>query len=503
MRKKNLFLLSFALVAFVLLGGCTDNDEPENTPAPPPAIEEPEVSLTAGEATLDAVRFTLTSKHAEEVKWYCFDEGQTPPDANTILSGGTAVEPNQTLTVEVKDLTPATTYFIIAIATAGEMQALSNRVEMTTLEPEPLPEPEISLESVSVGETSVTFRLTSADAEEVKWIYIEKGSRDLKPEQVLQYGTEAEANTTVEITAEGLVDDTEYEFHAVAQSGEVMVMADPLIVKTEKYIPPIQTYALQADAASASLIKSSSYTNFYLTLEDTVQGYTLIVDLYTDPNSDYFPSGEYAFGEMVPGNLLQSYTTFREGEEGTPRYFTEGMISVEALPNEDTLTVEYSIEGNFVFDNGDLLNVIYEGEIEGIELPDTGGAPEGYTVFVADPSKSAPKRKQLNDEVDGQYTLEFTDKDWGVLTLDFTLDPATCNNGKDPLPAGTYSIAAGTMTDYSNVIMYSPFISAYFSTCEAEVSREGEVYTIVVAGSDDKTKIWMNFTGEIQDMARE
>lgn len=503
MRKKSLFLVSFILTAFALLSGCSENDEPQVTPTPPPAVEEPEVSLTAGEAMLDAVSFTLTSQHAEEVKWFCYDEGQTAPDASTILSSGTAVEPNQTLTVEVKELSPATTYVIVAIATAGEMQTLSNRVEMTTLEPEPQPEPTVALESVAVGETTVSFRLTSSNAEEVKWIYIEKGSRDLKPEQVLQYGTEAEANTSVEITAEGLVDDTEYEFHAVAKSGEVTVMADPLILKTEKYIPPIQTYTLQIDAASASIIKSKSYTNFYLTLTDTAQEYTLVVDLYAAPDSYYFPSGDYTFGSMTAGSLLQNYTSFREGEEGTPRYFTEGMISVEALPNEEALTVEYAIEGNFVFENGDLLNVIYEGQIEGIELPDTGGAPEGYTVFVADPDTSAPKRVQRNDEVSGQYTLKFTDKNWGELTLDFKLDPTTCNDGKDPLPAGTYSIAAGTMTSYSNVLLYSPYVSAYFSTCEAEVSREGEVYTIVVAGSDKSTKIWMNFTGEIKDMARE
>ena len=502
MKKKNLFLLSFALIAFTLLGGCTDNDEPENIPAPPPAIEEPEVSLTAGEATLDAVRFTLTSKHAEEVKWYCFDEGQTPPEANTILSGGTAVEPNQTLTVEVKGLTPATTYFIIAIATAGEMQALSNRVEMTTLEPEPLPEPTVTLESVEVGVSAITFRLTSTDAEEVKWIYIEKGSRDLKPEQVMQYGTQAEANTSVEITAEGLVDDTEYEFHAVAQNGEVMVMADPLIVKTVKYIPPIQNYTLQPDVASARLIKSTSYTNFYLTFEDTAQGYTLVIDLYTAPNSFYFPSGEYTFGPMEPGNLLIGYTSFHE-DEATSRLFSEGSITVEARPNEKQLTVEYAIEGSFVLENGDLLDFAYEGEIEGISLPDTGGAPEGYTVFVASPDTSAPKRFERNDEVPGQYSLRFFDKDWNELTLDFKLDPAICNEGKDPLPAGTYSIAAGTMTNYSNVFIYSPYQSAYFSTCEAEVSREGERYTIVVAGSDKDIKIWMNFTGEIKDMVRQ
>ena len=68
MRKKSLFLVSFILTAFALLSGCSENDEPQVTPTPPPAVEEPEVSLTAGEAMLDAVSFTLTSQHAEEVK---------------------------------------------------------------------------------------------------------------------------------------------------------------------------------------------------------------------------------------------------------------------------------------------------------------------------------------------------------------------------------------------------------------------------------------------------
>lgn len=500
--KKNFFLrLCFAIFAISLLGACSESEDPATPTPPPPPLVEPTVTLTAGEALLDALTFTLSSEQAEEVKWICYASDEPAPDAATILLNGTPAEPNRTLNLEVDNLTPATTYILVAAASAGEVQVLSERVEMTTLTPEPQPDPTVTLEFISVSETTATFRLTTTDAETAKWIYIEKGSRDLQPEQVLQHGTSAEANTTIEITAEGLLDDTEYEFYAVAAAGEVIVMSEPMEVTTPKLIT---TYTVSADSATAQVRQSGSYTNFYITFEESATKYALMADLYAAPESIYFPSGQYPIGAIEPGNLAKSYTVLRNNGVDVGR-FNEGTMIVEATPNEKTRTVNYTIEANFVLEDGSLVVFSYSGNIEGISLP-SSEIPEGYTSFVPDPSKKDPERTQRNGEVAGQYTLKFADKDWNELTLEFLIPPTLCDNGNAALPAGTYSIAEGTVSTYSNVALYNPYWSASFTECEAEVSCDGENYTIEMRATGSfaaqEKKIWMKYSGPIKDMVR-
>lgn len=502
MKKNLLFRTLFALTAAFFLCACGDDSTETPTPAPPPPApaEKPTVTLTAGEASLDALSVNLVSEHAEQVKWMCYTDETPAPDAATILREGTETEPNREVEITVGELPAATTYTFVAVAVAGNEQTLSNRVTMTTLEPEP--DPTVALEFLSVTETTVTFRLSSTDAEEVKWIYIEKGSRELKAEQVLQYGTSADANTTVEITAEGLKDDTEYEFHAVAAAGEVLVMAEPFEAKT---IKEIRTYAVTSENASVTLYNTTSYTNFYVTFEDKVNNYTFVADIYTAPESSYFPEGEYMLGAAEPGNISKSYTSFTE-QGGDPQKFSEGSINVTATLNEKQRTVTYRITGQLTLENGHIVTVAYRGEIEGIILPKPG-APEGYYTFEPDPSKLTPKRITRNDEKPGQYTLRFYNKDSGELTLDILAAPTLCENGNAGLPAGTYSIAAGTMTNYTSISLYSPYWSCNLSSCEVKVSYEEGVYSFVVdaegTSSGTTKKIWMEYTGEIQEMVRE
>lgn len=500
MKKTNLLRCLFAMFAVAVLGAC--GDDPEVTPTPPPQADEPVVTLTAGEATIESLSVTISSQHAEEVKWLVYSVDQAAPDTDAILRDGTAVEPNRVVEVSVENLPAATTYGFVAVAVAGELQTVSNRLEMTTLEPEPLPEPTIALEFVAVAETTATIRLISANAEQVKWISIKKGSRDLRPEQVLQHGTSAEVNTTAEVTIEELEDDTEYEIHAVAAAGEVIVAADKLEVKT---LYQKMAYEMSASEVTLNLINTENYTNFYLDFSNSQQNCHMSIDLYASPGSLYFPTGDYPIGAMEPGNLSSIYTKFTDSE-GVAYFFTEGLLSVMAVPNEKDRTITYKLNGEFQTEAGDAVTFSYRGMIDGLSLPATG-IPDGYIPFEVEPANEQPRRIEFNDEVPGQYTLKFTDKDWGVLTLDILLDPAVCDNGNAALPAGTYSIEAGTMSTYTNVSLYNPYWSCYFSTCEVEVSCEGEIYTIVMlatgTGSGQEKKIWMNYTGEIQDMVRQ
>ena len=104
MKKNLLFRTLFALTAALFLGACGDDSTETPTPAPPPPApaEKPTVTLTAGEASLDALSVNLVSEHAEQVKWMCYTDETPAPDAATILREGTETEPNREVEITVE-----------------------------------------------------------------------------------------------------------------------------------------------------------------------------------------------------------------------------------------------------------------------------------------------------------------------------------------------------------------------------------------------------------------
>lgn len=503
MKINNFLRLSFALIAVSLFAACSDNDEPEVKPTPePPVVEKPVVALQAGEADVETLSFLLTSEKAETVKWIRYTDAEQAPNAETILRDGASVAPNQEHRLTVEGLTPETSYYFVAVAVSGTQQSLSNTLQMTTkaaeVEPDPQPEPAVTLTLGELTETTIAFTLTSEQSEQVSWIIIKKGSREVTPEQVLQYGVEVEPNTTLELTATELEDNTDYEIHAVAKAGEQLVAATPLEARTVQ-----EVYQFRAQSADASFSEGEQSNDFYILFEGR-NGDSVIADFYVSTEESILPSGSYTFGDKEPGTILPGYTYYVD-EEGARVNFADGSFTVEATVNETDYSVSYAITGDFALENGELIHISYSGPIAGIVMRNPN-APDGYAIFTVDDSSTRPYRWKPNGEVPGEYTFRFLDKDDNELTLDFLLDPATCDNGNAAMPAGTYSIAAGTMDDYSNVAFYThPFINCYFAVCEVVVAVEGDVYTFTMTANGEAGEseaVWMEYTGKIDNMVR-
>ena len=154
--------------------------------------------------------------------------------------------------------------------------------------------------------------------------------------------------------------------------------------------------------------------------------------------------------------------------------------------------------------------IVKNGEVaqkRHIELPEeVPGAPEGAYIFEVSPSTNMPKRVHGSNLQAGEYYIKFYDKNWSELTLDIFVDPALCNNGNDGLPAGTYTIADGSLDTYSNVALYNPYFGGNFTEAELYVSVDGDNYTFTllgtaVSGATSKV-IYMTYTGEINDMVK-
>lgn len=514
----------FALFMFAGLVACT-NDEPvppvpdENPGTENPGTDDPNddpsllpnVEWEIVEVTDTTISITMTPENVDEVKWLVVEAGDTTPDYDTVFAEGEAADAKATATYTATGLQPETEYCVAVAARASSDTKIFIQTA-TTLAGSAvvMPEVTVTLREGSATESSLSFFITSQEAEVLKWVCIEDGSREVTAEQVLNNGTEAEVNVESEVVVSDLKENTAYAIYAAATcdiEGFVPVLSEKLVVRTLE--PQPVGYHLAEGTTAVATKNSSTLDNYYITFTDVVNGYVVYCDFYA-VNGDYLPSGEYTLGEeFVAGALNSRYTSFQPTPTSQRMNFESGSITVEATPNEETREVQYSFNGRLNFTNGDFVTFSYSGMVEGIELPeplpDNPNIPENATVFTPDPDTSMPKRNPTS--VAGEYYMQFYDTNWNVLAIDLMLDPAICDDGKAPLPDGTYTMADGTIDAYSNIVLYNPYFSDSFTEAELVVSSDGEEYDITflgTAGSGSSARVfYMHYVGKIKDMVVE
>ena len=494
--------LTAAFMVFSMVA-CS-NEEPAPKPDNPPVEEkEPTVAIEIGEITMNAISFTIEATDAQSIT-YLIAEGVVAPDTAKVLAEGVKTEPGN---ITCSELKPSTDYSIAVVAVNVEKQAYASTGAKT--EDIPMPEVTVSLREGSIAEHSFSFFITSTEADVLKWVCIEDGSRDVTAAQVIANGTVAEANVESEVVVDNLKPNTSYAVYAAATcdiEGFEPVISEKLVIKTAE--PQPVGYNLSDTTTATANKLSSSLDNYFITFTDEANGYTLRCDFYTAVG-DYLPSGEYTLGEVADGALSRNYTTFMfTPSDSQMTTFERGSVSVLATPNEETREVQYSFNGLLYFSNGDFVTIDYNGLVEGIMLPEPTpeipDVPEGATVFTPDIEVKQPVRLHTPSLVPGEYYMKFYDSNWNELVLDIMLDPAICNDGNDALPAGRYTMEDGTIDGYSNVALYNPYFSENFTEAELVVSVEGLEYELTfigTAGSGSTAKtFYMYYKGEIQDM---
>ena len=464
-------------------------------------VVEPTISIAVGEVGETAATFTITTTNATTVKYCVYDMLGGNPDelisAEEVLETGTAVEANATVEVEVTDLTFGKEYEIV-VAAEGESGVVAESETFKTATPAPVLSASLTED---IGYDYAVFSVEAENVAEVKYVCIKAGSRDVTAEQVMKNGTAIEAG---DVKVEGLAEETTYEVYVAAKGvNEDVVMADVLTFTTTKNIIE---YAMSASTVASAHVYTE--TNYFLTFVDAANGYTLNADFYVAEGSKYLPSGEYVLAGFNAGEISAPYTSFMfTPTDLTATTFSSGSLNVVATPNEETREVYYEIGGVLYFADGNSVVLNYAGLVAGIELPEEiPGAPEGAYIFEVSPSTNMPKRVHGSNLQAGEYYIKFYDKNWSELTLDIFVDPALCNNGNDGLPAGTYTIADGSLDTYSNVALYNPYFGGNFTEAELYVSVDGDNYTFTllgtaVSGATSKV-IYMTYTGEINDMVK-
>lgn len=494
-------MMKALFAAFLVLATIACEKEPTNKPNE--QEKEPTLSVEISEVSATSFSFIIEATDAQNIK-YIVTEGSVAPDAEEVIAKGTTTEAGK---ITCSELTPDTDYAVAVVAINIKKQAyISTGVKTEDI---PMPEVTVSLREGSIAEHSFSFFITSTEADVLKWVCIEDGSRDVTAAQVIANGTVAEANVESEVVVDNLEPNTSYAVYAAATcdiEGFEPVISEKLVIKTAE--PQPVGYNLSATTTATATKSSSELDNYFIIFADEANGYTLRCDFYTAVG-DYLPSGEYTLGEVADGALSKNYTTFMftpSDSQMTP--FESGSVTVEATPNEETHEVQYSFNGLLYFSNGDFVTIDYNGLVEGIMLPEPTpeipDVPEGATVFTPDIEVKQPVRLHTPSLAPGEYYIKFYDSNWNELVLDIMLDPAICNDGNDALPAGRYTMEDGTIDSYSNIALYNPYFSENFTEAELVVSVEGLEYELTfigTAGSGSTAKtFYMHYKGEIQDM---
>lgn len=494
-------MMKALFAAFLVLATIACEKEPTNKPNE--QEKEPTLSVEISEVSATSFSFIIEATDAQNIK-YIVTEGSVAPDAEEVIAKGTTTEAGK---ITCSELTPDTDYAVAVVAINIKKQAyISTGVKTEDI---PMPEVTVSLREGSIAEHSFSFFITSTEADVLKWVCIEDGSRDVTAAQVIANGTVAEANVESEVVVDNLEPNTSYAVYAAATcdiEGFEPVISEKLVIKTAE--PQPVGYNLSATTTATATKNSSELDNYFIIFADEANGYTLRCDFYTAVG-DYLPSGEYTLGEVADGALSKNYTTFMftpSDSQMTP--FESGSVTVEATPNEETREVQYSFNGLLYFSNGDFVTIDYNGLVEGIMLPEPTpeipDVPEGATVFTPDIEVKQPVRLHTPSLAPGEYYIKFYDSNWNELVLDIMLDPAICNDGNDALPAGRYTMEDGTIDSYSNIALYNPYFSENFTEAELVVSVEGLEYELTfigTAGSGSTAKtFYMHYKGEIQDM---
>lgn len=353
-------------------------------------------------------------------------------------------------------------------------------------DPTPLPvvgEASVTLELGEVTDETIEFTLTPENAVKAAWIYFEEGAREVTAEQVLNYGTSADAEGAQTLVAEPLSPGTAYVIYAAVEGEDgTKVLSEPLTATTTGEVVVYEEFF--GESAVATFYAAN---NWGLTLTDA-EGNTATFDLYVESGSrDYLASTDFTVAEgTAPGTLGKGEYSYMV-VDGEKLAIEEGELFVEVDLEEDP--IYYLVEGQLTA-GGRTFSIIYEGEVEGTKNPNAPIEIVCTNAVLMD----------INDPQPGEFYVKLNDDAWHYeIVFDFQAASDAAY-----LPANTYSFDWGTLlsntmiNDYVND-PYNPYIT--LSECEIDVMFEDNVYTIEANAVGNNEKVYhIVFEGSIVNM---
>ena len=325
-------------------------------------------------------------------------------------------------------------------------------------------EPTVTVVAGEVTTTTISFTITSTDADKVAYLVVE-GTEAPTASEVLANGTEVEANKSVVVTATELKADTEYTIVAAAQNSQAVVKGTASKkTAVEGGDEPTPGPEPDADTFVATHIVTD-YSNedgmhiYVFELGDNTWGnngwgvnggtYYSFAIVSASKGNGVLPNGTYSLADSYTANtIIPDYSYRYQMEDST---LVNGF---EMYKDANVVITNGKIEANIELErDGSIHKVVFEGdlavedggsqkpaEFEATHVADKwywGGpssygnkysvAGDGFSVDVhllasvaAESAIVAGEYAWVNTTVFGDYADEFTTR---TLTVDGTLVP--------------------------------------------------------------------------------
>ena len=240
-RISSLLFLALLLPLFVLTS-CQES-EPDNQPGgetPNPEVQLPNVTLSPVGSTDESLTFTISPEYATSVRYAVYQEGETLPTVEELLTAGGEFSGNPADataedTYTVSSLSIGTDYVVVAAASNPDGYSQMATLEMTTT----IPEVSVSIQVGEVNSNDFTFTISPVNASEVKYLVFQNEAP--AADEVMEMGVDAELSEHL-YNVTSLEPATTYSVVAAAKAlaGEEVVLSDILVITTDipELLPP-------------------------------------------------------------------------------------------------------------------------------------------------------------------------------------------------------------------------------------------------------------------------
>ena len=374
--------------------------------------------------------------------------------------------------------------------------------------------PSVSLAAGEAGENSLTFTITTANADAAAWVVVKDGETVPSAAEILETGTAAETGTS-EVSADNLESGTDYVVAAAAGSGSLLSEVATLKMTTGCLASINSThtamwyYGEQSEGINQFLVQLADVECDGYNLRPQDAGHLirlyLITEPVADPENPVLTPGTYTAGseeDYTPGTFVSSI--YAEGPSGDVSAWTETTVT----GGEVTVAYEdgaYTIEARLVIGDGNesVVRGSFSGECLMEDLSD------GVRYFYEDIENQ--KFDWMGMTIYDSNGLGSINATAGNCLLDengyvagagyvmtFNLYTPAVSYG-DMAFEGTYTVKteiteyaayAGYLYDYGSMIMPVGNYITYYGENGAsqyvglitggaiEISRDGETYTV-------------------------
>ena len=236
-------------------------------------------------------------------------------------------------------------------------------------------EPTVTIVAGDVTENTISFVITSTDAEKVAYLVIE-GTEAPTASEVLANGTVVETNKSVEVTATELKAETEYTIVAAAQNSKAVVKSSAKMTTAKGGETPGPGPEPGPEPDENTFVATHIVTDYSNEDGMHIYGFELGDNTWNDngwgvdggtyysfaiisssKGNGVLPNGTYSLSDSYSANNIIAYAYRYQMENGTP------VNGFEVYKDANVVISDSKIEANVEFEDGSIYNVVYEGEL--------------------------------------------------------------------------------------------------------------------------------------------